>query len=134
MTSTEHWAIKYIGEKYVTGENDCWQFFRKIQMQEYNRFVDEIPVDVDNIRSVMHETKSKNNLSKWKEVKSPEDGDGILLGSGKRPTHIGVCVEINGKIGVLHALKGIGVVYTPLDRLIQSGWSKKWIYRYAVDR
>ena len=127
-----HWAQKYIGGKYVIGESDCWAFFRRLQSEQWGRQIPDVPIDIESARSIVDELeRERSDLSRWSPVSEPRDGDAVLLGRGRRPIHIGTYVDIDESGGVLHALEGIGVVYTPWHRLDASGWPRHWIYRYA---
>ena len=62
-------------------------------------------------RVAMHEmTDTALKEYGWVPTDEPKEGDAVLLTEGKRSSHIGVAVCVNGKILVIHACIKTGVV------------------------
>ena len=123
---TAHWASKYIGMEWVAGENDCWAFFRKVQADHFG--IDVPAVDVNSISrlSCMREFGINGERENWESVQEPREGDAVLLGIGRRPSHIGLWA--NG--GVLHCLEGAGVVHQQLAAMRRHNWNNIAFYRH----
>lgn len=119
------WVREYIGQPWIHGEHDCWAFFRKVQKEKFNRDVPAINVDAFNtmacVKAFMHHDERQN----WIEVKTPEDGDAILMSQSKVPTHVGIWVSG----AVLHCVRGTGVVYTNEKALKSFPYNITGIYR-----
>ena len=123
-----HWASLYIGRPWILGESDCWHTFCAIQREQYGREVVDVDVDITDASSVVRSFTRRDEHG-WAEVDGPpEDGDAVLMGTGSHPRHIGVYIGVDGG-GVLHAVEHSGVIYTPLERLAASGWTRTWVYR-----
>ncbi|CPK74677.1 Uncharacterised protein [Bordetella pertussis] len=57
----------------------------------------------------------------------PEHGDGVLLRAGNDP-HVGIYLDLDGG-GVLHAMEGRGVIFSPMRALVTMGFSQPTFYR-----
>ena len=125
-----HWAANYIGEEWVAGENDCWAFFRKIQQTHFGREVPPINVDTDSLRACVQTFVGHHERGHWHEVRQPVEGDAVLMSQGRLPTHVGMWVEIDGG-GVLHSVKGAGVIFTSQAGLASTGYNILGFYRHA---
>jgi len=129
-----HWAAKYIGIPWsATGEGpdsfNCWHFFQKVQREQYGvetLTVSTPPTLLGRVKLIADHQERTH----WSEVKTPADGDAVLMGRSIHMCHIGVVIEAEpGTLGVLHCLDHSGVVFTPMDRLSQSGWPVTAFYR-----
>jgi hypothetical protein len=101
------WAARYIGEPWVSGENDCWHFARKVWAEVFDRSVPAITIDATDPRAGR---QALSDRSGWQEVAQPIDGDAVLMARNRLPCHVGVWVAPRG---VLHAVEASGVVFTP---------------------
>lgn len=128
-----HWAIQYLGMPWVSGHEgpesfDCWGLVRYVQQQHFNRNVPSILVDANNIHAVVKEFTANDERSQWQEVEHPKEGDCLLLSQNKRPTHVGIWLEVDGG-GLLHAVQGAGVVFTGLKNIKHMGYNILGAYR-----
>ena len=64
----------------------------------------------------------------WEPVHVPEHGDAALLRGGDHP-HVGIYLVCD-EPGVLHALDGVGVVWSPLPTLRLLGFSRVSYIRF----
>lgn len=122
-----HWAMNYLGKPWVSGKQgpdafDCWGLVRYVQRWHYNRELSEIHVDADNVRAVVKEFTSHNERQNWQAVDAPQDGDCLLLSQSKEPTHVGVWLDVDGG-GLLHAVKGTGVVFSSRANIKLMGYN-----------
>lgn len=135
LLSNPHWAAQYIGRPWVNGGQgpdsfDCWGFFRHVQANHYGIDTPLINIDADNYRAVINGFKGHAELQHWPQVNQPQDGDAVLLRHAKYPSHVGVWLDIDGG-GVLHCVRGEGVVFSTLTALGFSGWGKIEYHRHA---
>ena len=66
---------------------------------------------------------------RWERVAVPAHGDAALLRGGDYP-HVGVWLVCDGVEGVLHALEGVGVIWTPAPALRMLGFSRVRFVRF----
>ena len=64
----------------------------------------------------------------FQQVAVPMDGDVVLLRQAKNPVHCGLWLNIDGG-GVLHCVRGSGVVFQNIHSLNLSGWFLDSYYR-----
>lgn len=127
-----HWAGHYIGTPWRYGSQgpdayDCWNFIREIQL---TRFGVDVPViEYTDQRDVSHQLQHNTELDRWAQVESPIEGDIVMMARAKIPAHVGVWIKANGDEGVLHCVKGSGVVFTRRSGLRTSGWGQLKYYR-----
>lgn len=129
----KHWAVEYIGKEWVSGKSgpdtfDCWGLVRYVQKNHFQRIVPEIIIDADNVKDVVKTFATHEELNNWREVDHPKDGDCILMSQNTRPNHVGVWIQVDRDGGVLHACKGIGVVFTPIRYLENLGYNLLGFY------
>lgn len=128
-----HWAIEYIGKEWVSGANgpdafDCWGLVRYIQKIQFQRELPIINVDADDIRAVVKAFTTHDELTKWTLQDSALNGDCVLMSQGHEPTHVGIWIDVDGG-GILHAVKGAGVVFSNAASLRLMGYNLLGIYR-----
>lgn len=123
-------VLRYIGKPYSdTGDGpdefNCWGLLRYIQKNEFGRDLPVITIgDAEETRRIHNESLCNAD---YVVVSEPIHGDCVLLRGGDCP-HVGVYLEIDGG-GVLHSLGGVGVVWTPMQRLNSLGYSRRVYYR-----
>ena len=64
----------------------------------------------------------------FKEVEKPQDGDVVLMRQSKNPVHAGLWLDTDGG-GILHCVRGIGVIYQNVCSLNACGWYLDSFYR-----
>lgn len=124
-----HWAMQYLGQPWVSGTNDCFAFFRRVQRVHFARDVPFYNVDADDLRDTLRAFDVNPERGNWVETQVPEDGDAVLMSQNRRPSHVGLWLDLNGG-GVLHCVKGSGVIFSRRDHLQQMGYSVLGFYRY----
>ncbi|MDT7849912.1 NlpC/P60 family protein [Methylophilus sp. VKM B-3414] len=129
-----HWAFAYLGTPWVRGGEgpgyDCYSFVRMVQHQHFGIVMPVIDVDADDFRAVATHMQQSHEKANWQRVSQPQEGDCVLMAHAKYPTHIGVYLAADGG-GVLHCVRGEGVVFSSLSALVLSGWGRLEYYRYA---
>ena len=61
-------------------------------------------------------------------MKKPADGDVVLIRQAKNPAHAGLWIDADGG-GILHCVRGIGVVFQTPQSLNACGWYLDSFYR-----
>lgn len=121
-----HWAYSYIGQEWVAGVNDCWAFFRQVQLEQFGRVVPAVDVDAMSRLACTRALEGHDERSHWQPVSMPQEGDAVLLGKGRHPSHIGLWAAS----GVLHCIEHAGVIHQPLHALPLAGWNTIEFYRH----
>jgi cell wall-associated NlpC family hydrolase len=129
------WAFEYLGKPYQIGAQgpdrfDCWGFFRYIQRERFGIDVPFIDADAGNFHEVARRFRDSDEREMWISVTSPKEGDAVLMAHCKYPSHVGVWLDVDGG-GVLHCVRGEGVVFGSLTSLKNSGWGKVEYFRHA---
>jgi len=130
-----HFATQLIGKPYVSGGDtlegfDCWGLFRFVQKNFYDLELPIIDVDTTNVLEVARKIKERKSTNVWRKVDVPNDGCAVLLAHARYPSHVGVWLDVDNG-GVLHCVKGAGVVFTELSRLKLSGWGRIEYYEHC---
>jgi len=128
-----HWAIEYLGKPWQSGKDgpdtfDCWGLVRYVQRRHFNLELPEIRVDADNLSATVQAFSSHAERQRWSAVIAPNEGDCLLLSQHKAPTHVGVWLDVDGG-GLLHAVRGAGVVFTKNSHLKSMGYHVLGAYR-----
>jgi len=124
---------QYIGIPYGKGGNtldffDCWGFVRYIQKNHYNLDLPIINVDSSNMLKVMRNFKNNEELGNWEEINKPNEGSAVLLSQASNPSHVGVWTNN----GLLHCVKGMGVIFSSMRNLQSTGWSHIRYYEHIL--
>ena len=122
------WAVQYIGDPWIHGEHDCWGFFRRVQKEQFNIDLPIMDIDANNMLAVARSMKTSGEKSNWEEINTPVEGDAVLMAHAKYPSHIGVWVDAD-RGGVLHCVRGQGVVFSSRQNLDLTGWKHLTFYR-----
>lgn len=107
---------------------DCWGLVRYIYRQHYGLEVPAVNVNPDSLRDVLVAFKRDPAFQAFEEVKSPQDGDVVLMRQSKYPVHAGMWLAADGG-GVLHCCREGGVVFQDLPSLYLCGWRIDSYYR-----
>lgn len=132
-----HWAIKYIGRPWVNGDQgpdsfDCWGFFRYVQRHEFNRDLPIINPDANDMMAVVRAINTTPERANWVKTDTPQNGDAVLMAHSKYPSHVGMWLDVDGG-GVMHCIRGEGVVFSSLSSLKIAGWGRVEFFSYAGD-
>lgn len=130
-----HWAFSYIGRSWVNGgqgpdEFDCWGFFRYIQEHHFGNVIPAYDVNANDFKKVANTIMEAEYRSKWELTISPKEGNAVLMAHAKYPSHVGVWLDVDGG-GVLHCVRGEGVVFSTVSSLKNSGWGRVEYYQYV---
>ena len=128
-----YFANKYIGRPWVAGAQgpnsfDCWGFVRYVLKEEYGYDVPQVNVNPECLRDVLMAFRTDLAFTAFEEVDAPQDGDVVLMRQAKHPVHAGLWLDIDGG-GVLHSVRGNGVVFQNVISLNTTGWFLDSFYR-----
>jgi hypothetical protein len=125
---------QYIGMPWVVGTCgpdtfDCMGFFKHVQEKHFNVKVPMIfapdPTDEKAITMLFLTHEERKN---WAKIDQPVHGCAVLI---RRPMHIGTWLNVDGG-GVLHCVRGVGVVFTADCAWAVSGFGRREFFRYAA--
>lgn len=124
---------RYIGIPWEEGAEgplawDCMAFARHLQGRHFGVDMPRIMIpDYDDVRALVRLNREHQEHGNWIGVKSPQHGDLVLV---RKPMHYGVWVDIDGG-GVLHCVRGQGVVWTKDIAWSVSGFGRKEYLRHV---
>ena len=129
-----HFARQYMGRPWVNGGQgpdgfDCWGLVRYVLARHFNILAPTVDIDADNLKACALALDSGKRDNKWLETADPVEGDVALMAHARYPSHVGIWLDVDGG-GILHCLRGAGVVYSTPVKLRLSGWGRIEYYRY----
>jgi len=124
-----HWAAAVIGTPWVPGSTDCWSLARGIWRTRFGWDVPPIMVDPSDARAARQALSVPPERLGWDAVVCPTEGDAVLMARGARPCHVGIWIEPEPDVGILHSVERSGVIYTPPARLAGIGYRVIGYYR-----
>jgi len=123
---------QYLGIPWAEGADgpcayDCMSFARMIQGKHFGVQLDRIMIaDYDDGLGLLALLNSCGERAHWAPVQAPQHGDVVVA---RRPFHIGVWLDVDGG-GVLHCLRGAGVIFTRDAAWATSGIGRKTYLRH----
>lgn len=128
-----HWATKFIGLPWAYGargphEFDCWNFVRHVQKDHFGIDMPEVDYH-DDWKSAAENLSHHEERRNWTQVDKAQEGDVVLMARSRLPVHIGICITANRQSGVIHCVRGQGVVFQPFGSLTVAGWGSLQFYR-----
>ena len=140
MNQTMHWATELIGLPYSRGACgpdafDCWGLVRHVFEQVHGITMPAIAVGqgddptLDNVIAI----KRAAAVSGWQPSgdRLPAEHD-IVLMSNVHGRHVGVMVQANGALLLLHCIERTGVCAQPLADLARTGFHGFTFWRREV--
>ena len=124
-------AASYIGIPWEAGAQgpksyDCMAFFRHIQGAHFGIEVPAIIApDYEDPLALSSLFLEHEERQRWVSISKPEHGCAVMV---RRPMHIGVWLDIDGG-GVLHCVRGAGVVFTAGSAWATSGFGRREYFR-----
>lgn len=129
------WAARHIGIPWEAGAQgpdayDCWAFFRMVQREHFGR---QVPVilapDYDDPTALAGLFRSHEENGRWQPVTDkPRHGDAVII---HKPLHVGIWLDADGG-GVLHCVRGAGVIFTHDAAWRVSGFGRREVRRFAA--
>jgi len=109
---------EYLNKPWINGGQgpdgyDCWGLVRTVLRDHYNIDVALIECNAGDIRQVMQRFDGHDERANWLETKQPADGDLVLIRRGKRPSHIGIWLDIDGGVIMHVPFKGSVWLHQP---------------------
>lgn len=124
---------QYIGKpwkQWADGPDayDCAAFFRAVQRDHFGIEVSRVMVpDYDDAMALVGLIEDQAEDQGWVPVKEPRHGDLVIV---HRPRHVGVWIDTPTGPGVLHCVRGAGVVFTRNAAWQASGFGRKQFLRH----
>lgn len=120
---------RLIGIRYELGADgpdsyDCRGLLLHCQRTFFGKDLPPLPMGAE-MRDLFAD---RLHAGAWQHVEVPEHGDAALLRGGDHP-HVGVWLTCDGP-GVLHALDGVGVIWSPQATLRLLGFSRIRFIRF----
>lgn len=108
---------------------NCWGLLHYVQGQYFGVRMPKAPIgDAGRCHKMFRDHVT---AGVWALTDSPTHGDGALLRGGNEP-HVGVYLDFDGG-GILHSMRGAGVIFTSVSELYKFGFSKVKYYRLKND-
>ena len=106
---------------------DCMGFFRHIQSTYFGIQVPcIIAPDYDNPDVLVSLFGKHEERVNWIRIEKPEHGCAVIV---HRPMHIGTWLAVDGG-GVLHCVRGPGVVFTVNSAWALSGFGRREFFKH----
>lgn len=121
----------YIGIPWEAGSQgpnafDCMSFFRLVQDKHFGNYVPQIIApDYDDPRVLVDLFGNHPERKRWHLIDKPVHGCAVIVRS---PLHIGTWLDIDGG-GVLHCVRGAGVIFTSDSAWPMSGFGRREFFR-----
>ena len=134
-----HWACRYIGLPWQAGAKgpdifDCWSLVVWVQKYHFGRNLPDIPVAEGNLKRLALTFRDHPERKRWHLTDAPKQGDAVLMRQSRHPIHVGIWITISpSEQGVLHCVKGNGVVFQNMASLKLAGWQIEGFYRFQGD-
>lgn len=132
-----HWAADLIGVPYERGavgphSFDCWGLVRHVFSRRYSIDMPAVAVDDDSADNV-HAIKRAAITSGWRPAhdEAPRDGDIALMRNLLGERHVGVMVDADQVLGLLHAVQGRGVCFEPMAH-VRIGFRDIELWRHVA--
>lgn len=127
---TPEQATSLVGKRYELGADgpdayDCRGLLLHCQRVYFGKPLPELPMGHE-MRDLFADQLASGA---WEQVDRPRHGDAALLRGGDHP-HVGVWLVLDGVSGVLHALEGVGVIWSPASMLRMLGFSRVRYIRF----
>ncbi len=117
-----HWTLSYLGQPWSV-THDCFYWFRRVQREVFGRDIDDLRRDGNRLLFSMRAMSDGVAIRfGWRRSVAPVDGDAVYMTQKTKPHHIGVAAVIRGKVHVLHAPDGCGVVLSDQASLRLNLW------------
>jgi hypothetical protein len=122
----------YIGLPWAAGAQgpqafDCMSFFRHVQARHFGIEVPAIIApDYDDPTVLVDLFASHSERAHWSRLESAEHGCAVIV---HRPLHIGTWLNVDGG-GVLHCVRGAGVIFTHHSAWPLSGFGRRDYFRH----
>lgn len=126
---TPEQVTSLVGKRYELGADgpdayDCRGLLLHCQRKYFGHALPDLPFG-NAMRDLFAD---KLAAGTWEQVEVPQHGDAVLLRGGDHP-HVGVWLTSVGT-GALHALDGVGVIWTPENQLRLMGFSRRRYFRF----
>ena len=111
---------------------DCWGFFVYFNEQENGLvFSEQYHLNPEtDLKKILAAFSIHKDEGIWEKIDTPKEGCAVALGRINHIHHIGVYI----KGGIMHCIKGLGVVYETESTLKRSGYNRVEYYTCLKNR
>lgn len=104
---------------------NCWGLLHYVQRKYFHINMPVAPIgDAAGCVAMFDE---QMHAGTWERLDAPVHGAGALMKGGVEP-HVGTYLDFDGG-GILHAVRGMGVIWSPAHQLRKEGYGKTTYYR-----
>jgi len=118
-----HWAKELIGQPH-TPQRNCWWLVRHVFRTQLGIEMPHVDVEQQDTPENVAAIKRASEASGWRPAAMPLQAWDIVLMQGPTGRHVGVMVEANGRLGLLHNVEGMGVCFHTLEEVGRLGYSR----------
>lgn len=135
ISSSAHWAERYIGKPFVDGGRgpdvfDCWGLLRWIVANELRRpLLPTYPIPLTAKREIADAVESAIAGPEWRKLSAPLHTCAVGLSRHTKLHHVGLFLAVDGGL-VLHADEP-RVVAQSISALTARGWNRIEFYWHA---
>lgn len=104
---------------------NCWGLLYYVQRHYFKTNMPIAPIGDSQACKELFDKKIYSG--DWAKVERPEHGCGALMRGGEEP-HVGIYLDLDAG-GILHAMEGAGVIWTPIRRLRALNFGRTTYYR-----
>lgn len=123
-----HWACALIGQQW-TPQRNCWWLVRHVFREQLGIDLPIVDVEQSDAPENVGAIKRASAASGWRPAGGdPQEWD-VLLMRGPLGRHVGVLVNANGRLGLLHNTEDAGVCWQPLDDVQRLGFTQMELWR-----
>lgn len=135
----KHWAAKYIGERW-SDEHNCWWLMREACRVRWGDEMPDIGIGEVQVADNVTAIKRAAGSAGWRPVDgNAEEGDILLCRDAIGKRHVGMVIETQGKLRLLHSAGHMtergpvgSVVAERLEDAIAGGISDIELWRRAA--
>lgn len=106
---------------------NCWGLLSYVQLRYFNTKLPTAPIGDSGACLALFRDGLHNGA--WLPLDKPVHGCGVLLREGNEP-HVGVYLHLDGG-GVIHAVRNVGVTWTPLSQMFRDGYRSAKYYEIS---
>jgi cell wall-associated NlpC family hydrolase len=137
-----HWAAALVGTPWAP-ECNCWWLVRHVQAEHFGRELPHLEagaVTEERSRAHVEALIELTRHTPWRKATFPAKAGDVLVVQGAGGAHVGVMVQVDRKLGVLHSPgyvdpqtgRPIGSVrFDPFDALAAMGYGRPALWRYG---
>ena len=136
-----HWATPYIGKPWALGavgpnSYDCWGLTCAVQLERAGREMPPLSIGSAQNAEQLQGLYELVKRSSWRQMPdgTPLAELDILTMRGHQGSHVGVVIEVDGAMRLLHAVGSLespgSIIHSSIAEVRALGWSRLQIWRH----